>query len=193
MNLLEYLEQDPDNLGFASMIADGNHTSIVEVINNPTIPGVLSIARGALEVFLIGQGIAAIAEIYAESAQTPMQLKVACKSLGKMLSSAEFRTLTLDDPATIAMRQGLVAGGVITTEQDTFLLTLGTRQLSSHGEIRGFGNVNIYNIADVLPKQDIIDERVIELSVVNNLTVSEDVVNPIVFETPAPNEGEIIP
>jgi hypothetical protein len=92
------------------------------------------ISRGELEKFLIGQGIAAIAEIYGANAGVPIQLRVACLSMGKMLASKEFPQLNLDDPATIAMQSGLVSGGVMSQAQSDALFALSIRSYRSIAE-----------------------------------------------------------
>jgi len=138
MTLLEYITADPDDLGLPAMAEAGNDAGISEALNAPTIQNGLYITRDDFEVFVIGNGIAALARITATTEGTPLPLKVVCMSLGDVLSSSKFPKLRLDSASIVAMRGAFVQAGIMTQEQDDELLALGSHHMYSHAEAQEF-------------------------------------------------------
>jgi len=150
MTLLQYINTDPDDLGLAAMVAEGSHEGIAQAINEPRFPNGFYISRDDLEVFAIGDGIAAAAELTAQNAEAPTQLRAACLSFTKLLASSRFPKLRLDAPSTLGMRAAFVAAGIMTQEQDDALGALGEQYIYSVAEREKFGSVTAASVSIAL-------------------------------------------
>lgn len=109
----------------------GNDAGIADALNAPTVEQGLYVPRAVFEEFFLTTGIVAKCDILAAAADTPLPVRVLCRSVSRLVDSKEFPELKLDKAGTVAVRQGLLAAGIITQVEDDALVALGTVRYTS--------------------------------------------------------------
>lgn len=138
MTLLEYLQADPDELGLAALITAGSDGTIAELLNEPRFNNGSFISRDALEVALIGLGIPAKCKLATITSGTPAPLFVAAQTVLDLLASSRFPQVNLTDASVVAMMDGLVAGGILTTQERAGITAKATTHIYSVAEREGW-------------------------------------------------------
>jgi hypothetical protein len=147
--LSDELNNDPEGLGYATPISEGNYEKVAEIINEPRYSTVGARKVPSRELLVWGGQDGRIASLKdaAESGST-IDLRAVADAALRMIQR-EDTTLDFSDPTIVGMVDSLVSAGVFTSTDKSSLETLATKDIS-RAEQLGLENIDHRKIAEAL-------------------------------------------
>ena len=149
MSLTEELNNDPENIGYAIHIADGNHQEVANLINEPRYKTIGARRISSAELLIWGgEGRLAKLEDAANNNNLTAQVRSAANAAIKMILR-DTTELDMSNAKIVGMIQALVDAGVFNSTDKTNLEDLSTENIS-RAEQLGFGYVTHQQIREAI-------------------------------------------
>lgn len=133
------LDNDPENLGYAPMIAAFDISNLEIILNDKTFSRNGYIPLGTFSVWMTANGIRRKLREGAANSQLPVSAQDLCQDVLDIEKNPHMTVLDMSDATTLALVDTLVQIGVITSQEKDSLVLLSQTPQSRYEALFGVG------------------------------------------------------
>jgi hypothetical protein len=141
-SLASEIAADPSALGYAQHVAEGSDHLVASLLNESRFPGVRPVTIAEVEGLSIRRGVTPKLFMAADSTptnQAEATAKAVAKTALSLFGSSRLQEIHVDDQQTSNLLDALVSAGVITADDRSAVIALGSTTVSRAEQLFGIG------------------------------------------------------